>query len=183
MPGVLGMTEAEVRGQHHHEGLDERSSAAGLRAVAGFEALKGIGVILLGVILVAVHQHAEDFAESLMFHLHMDPDKRFTQAVLNAAWHVSDARLWTIVLAVMAYAAVRFVEAWGLWNRRVWAEWFALLSGTMYLPWEILKLIDHVNWEHIAVLVINLTIIGYMLMIRFRPNLMQEVEESIGSTL
>ena len=177
------MTEAAVTGEHHHEGLDERSSAAGLRAVASFEALKGIGVVLLGMILVAVHQHAEDFAESLMYHLHMDPDKRFTQAVLNAAWHVSDARLWTIVLAVLAYATVRFVEAWGLWNRRVWAEWFALLSGAMYLPWEILKLADRVSWEHIAVLVINLAIIAYMLAIRFRPGLVREAEETIQNAL
>jgi uncharacterized membrane protein (DUF2068 family) len=51
---------------------------------------------------------------------------------------------------------------------RVWAEWFALLSGTMYLPWEILKLMERVDWDRVAVLLINLIIILYMLIIRIR---------------
>lgn len=168
------MTEAELREKRHPEAVDRRSSAAGLRAVATFEALKGIGVVLLGLILVAVHQHAEDFTETLLYHLHMDPDKRLTQAVLNAAWHVTDARLWSIILAALAYATVRFVEAWGLWNRRVWAEWFALLSGALYLPWEILKLAERIDWERIGVLLVNVFIIIYMLMIRFRPSVVEE---------
>ena len=148
--------------------VDEQSSATGLRAVASFEALKGIGVLVLGITLMVVHQHAEDLTESLLFHLHIDPDRRLAQVVLDAASRVSDARLWTIVAAMVTYCTVRFVEAWGLWNRRVWAEWFALLSGAMYLPWEILKIAQRADWERIAVLVVNIVIVLYMLEIRIR---------------
>jgi uncharacterized membrane protein (DUF2068 family) len=139
-----------------------------LRAVASFEALKGIVVLLLGITLIVLHRHAEDFTERLLFHLHMDPDRRLAHALLNAATKVTDARLWTIIAATLTYTTVRFVEAWGLWNRRVWAEWFALLSGAMYLPWEILKLTQRTDWERITVLVVNIIIILYMLEIRIR---------------
>ena len=74
----------------------------------------------------------------------------------------------TITAAAVLYSAVRFVEGWGLWNRRVWAEWFALLSGAMYLPIELLKLLEHTNWQHVAVLVLNVVVVLYMLMIRIR---------------
>src|SRR5579875_1297877 len=114
--------------------IDERSSRAGLRAVATFEAAKGVAVVALGIFLLFVHTHAEDFTASLLFHLHIDPDRKVSHALLNAAEQLSDAHLLTIVAAVLSYATVRFVEAWGLWNRRIWAEWFALLSGTLYLP-------------------------------------------------
>ena len=158
--------------QIHHtvapQAVDERTSPLGLRAVATFEALKGIVVLLLGVTLLAVHQHAEDFAISLLYHLHMDPDRRAARMLMDAATRVNDARLWTIAAAAATYSTVRFVESWGLWNRRVWAEWFALLSGAMYLPWEILKLIERVDWERIGVLLINVAIIVYMLIIRIR---------------
>jgi uncharacterized membrane protein (DUF2068 family) len=87
---------------------------------------------------------------------------------MDAATRVSDARLWTIAAAALSYASVRFIESWGLWNRRVWAEWFALLSGAMYLPWEILKVSERADWERIAVLAINLIIVAYMLFIRLR---------------
>jgi uncharacterized membrane protein (DUF2068 family) len=97
--------------------------------------------------------------------------------LLNAASTVNNAQWWTIGAAVGTYSSVRFIEAWGLWNMRVWAEWFALLSGTMYLPWEILKLMERVDWDRVAVLLINLVIILYMLVIRIRergiPWLMQ----------
>jgi uncharacterized membrane protein (DUF2068 family) len=148
--------------------IDQHASTAGLRAVASFEALKGGVVLLLGITLLALHRHAEDFAGRLLFHLHMDPDRRMAHALMNAATQVTDARLWTIAAATLTYCTVRFVEAWGLWNRRVWAEWFALLSGAMYLPWEILKVAERADWERITVLIVNVAIVLYMLEIRIR---------------
>ncbi len=153
---------------HEPQAVDDRSSAVGLRAVATFEATKGIGVILLGLTLLAVHRHAEDYAESLLYHLHIEPDRHLSHVMMDAATKLTDARIWTIIAAALSYSSVRFIEAWGLWNRRVWAEWFALLSGAMYLPWEILKLVERVDWERVSVLAINLVIVLYMLWIRVR---------------
>ncbi len=150
------------------QAVDDRSSKAGLRAVATFEALKGIAVLALGITLLLFHKHAEDLTERLLFHLHIDPDRRLAQMLMNAATRVTDARLWTIAAAMVTYCTVRFMEAWGLWNRRVWAEWFALLSGAMYLPWEILKIAERADWERIGVLGVNIIIVVYMLEIRIR---------------
>lgn len=146
--------------------IDERSSRAGLRTIATFEAAKGLAVVGLGIWLVFVRAHAEDFAASLLFHLHIDPDRRIAHTLLTAAEKLSDARLLTIAAAAVSYATVRFVEAWGLWNRRVWAEWFALLSGCLYLPWECLKLAERIDWERAGVLIVNIVIILYMLYVR-----------------
>jgi uncharacterized membrane protein (DUF2068 family) len=152
------------------QAVDEHSSKAGLRAVATFEASKGIVVLVLGITLVAIHSHVQDLTESLLYHLHIDFDRRFGHMLLNAASTINSARWWTIGAAVGTYTSVRFIEAWGLWNRRVWAEWFALLSGTMYLPWEFLKLVERVDWDRVAVLVINLVIVVYMAYIRVRES-------------
>ncbi len=156
--------------RHHRppQAVDEHASKAGLRAVAVFEAGKGILVLALAAALVAVRDHIEDLAEDLLYHLHIGFDHRLAQALLHGASSLSDMRAWTVVAVAMSYATVRFVEAWGLWHRRVWAEWFALLSGALYLPFEILKVAEHRGWETIAVLVINLVIVFYMLEIRIR---------------
>jgi uncharacterized membrane protein (DUF2068 family) len=150
------------------QAIDRNASAAGLRAVATFEAAKGILVLLLGIALLAVHKHVEPFTESLLFHLHIGFDRRFAHSLLNAATKITDARVWMIAAATTSYSAVRFIEAWGLWNRRVWAEWFALLSGALYLPLEILKIAERSDWERITVLGINIIIVLYMLEIRIR---------------
>ena len=166
----MGISEAHASLSHPHlpQAVDERSSPAGLRAVASFEALKGGVVLAVGVVLLFTHQRAEDYAASLLYHLHIEPDRRLSHMLMDAAWKVSDARLWTIGAATVTYATVRFVEAWGLWNRRIWAEWFALLSGALYLPWEILRLVERVDWERLSVLLVNLVIVAYMLYIRIR---------------
>lgn len=148
--------------------VDEHASKAGLRVVASFEAAKGVLVIALAAIIIAVHNHIEDYAEDLLYHLHIDFDHRFGRVLLHAASQVGDARMWTVAAAAALYATVRFVEAWGLWQRRVWAEWFALLSGTLYLPFEVLKVAERASWERIGVLVVNVIIVLYMLEIRVR---------------
>ena len=148
--------------------LDQRSSPAGLRAVASLEATKGVLVIFLGLFLLAYHTRAQNVTENLLDHLHIDTDASFGQMVMNAATKISDARLWTIAGLALSYSTVRFIEAWGLWNRRVWAEWFALLSGAMYLPFEIAKVVERATWERIAVLAINVVIVLYMAWIRIR---------------
>lgn len=154
--------------EHHDRTLDEHSSRAGLRAVASLEAFKGVLVIVLGIFLLIYHSRADDVTEDLLDHLHIDTDARFGHMLMNAATKLSDAHLWTIAAIALAYSSVRFVEAWGLWNRRVWAEWFALLSGTLYLPFELAKVVERVTWDRVAVLGINVLIVLYMAYIRIR---------------
>jgi uncharacterized membrane protein (DUF2068 family) len=154
----------------HHpapQAVDERTSPAALRTVAVFEATKGTVVLLLGLGLLALlHKDVEQAAESLLAHIHYGSEHRLSRAFLNAASKMTDSRLWALTAASMAYATVRYVEAYGLWNRRVWAEWFALLSGALYLPWEIYKLIERPNWIHVGVIALNVAIVLYMLYIR-----------------
>jgi uncharacterized membrane protein (DUF2068 family) len=164
------MRTADKTGHHQPpEAVDRRSSAAGLRAVAVFEAGKGLLVLALGVgLLSLLHKDVEGAAESLLAHVHLHQDGRLSRVFLEAAARMTDARLWGLAAAAAAYASVRFTEAWGLWARRVWAEWFALLSGALYMPWEILKIAERPNAFHLGVLAINLAIVAYMAFVRLR---------------
>ena len=145
------------------------TTTAGLRAVAIFEAAKGLAVLLLGLgLLGLLHHNVEATADALLVHLHVSPDRRISHALLHAASRLTDARLWGIAAGAVAYTCVRFTEAWGLWRRRDWAQWFALLSGAMYLPWEFVGMLDHANWLHVILFVGNVAILLYMLFIRIQ---------------
>src|SRR5215470_7961464 len=134
-----------------------------LRSVAIFEAAKGLVVLLLGLgLLRLVHKNLDAFAEQLIRFLHVAPGGRLSNLFVAAA----DKNLWVLAAAAGVYAAVRFAEAFGLWYDREWAEWFALLSGSMYLPWEVYSLMHHpllIKW---AVLSLNVAIVAYMLVLR-----------------
>jgi uncharacterized membrane protein (DUF2068 family) len=150
------------------QALDQHANAAGLRAVAILESTKGVLVVALAIAIIALHGHLEDYTEDLLYHLHIDFDHRFAHVLLDAASKLTGTRMLTVGLISSVYATLRFVEAWGLWRRRVWAEWFALVSGGIYLPWEILNVVQRVTWLHVSLLAINVAIIIYMLEMRIR---------------
>jgi uncharacterized membrane protein (DUF2068 family) len=57
------------------------------------------------------------------------------------------------------------IEAVGLWLRKTWAEWFAVLTGGMYIPVELYEVYHRVAWPRITVLVVNLAIVIYLLVV------------------
>jgi len=154
------------------EAIDTKSRRVGLRAVAAFEALKGTLVVLAGFgLLTLLHRDVGELAEHLVARLHVNPDRHLSEVFILAASKVTDAKLWAMAAAAVAYASVRFIEAYGLWHMRVWAEWFAMLSGGIYLPWEILELIERPTRLHWALFLSNVVIVSYMLYIRVRASL------------
>lgn len=142
-----------------------------LRGVAMFEAAKGIIVLLLGLgLLKLVHKNLDEFAEQLIRFLHASPGGRLSNLFVHAAGKTTDKGLWALAAAAMIYSLVRFAEAYGLWNSREWAEWFALLSGAMYLPWEAYSLLRHPHPIKWIVLLANVAIVLYMLVLRVQAN-------------
>jgi len=72
--------------------------------------------------------------------------------------------------SAILYASVRFVEAYGLWKRQPWAEWFAVLTGGMYIPIEMYELLKGVSCSEVVVLAVNTGIVGYLLYVLASSN-------------
>jgi uncharacterized membrane protein (DUF2068 family) len=137
--------------------------ASGVRFVALVEALKGALVLAAGLGLFAlVHRHAQSAAEDLVAHFHLNPASRTPRIFIDAARSTTDARLWLLAGAAAGYATLRFVEAYGLWRKRRWAEWFAALSGAAYLPIELYELWLGASWAKITLLAVNAAVVAYM---------------------
>ncbi len=138
--------------------------SSGLRAVALYEAAKGALVLLAGFgLLSLVHHDVQLFAESLVSHAHLNPASHYPRILIQAAGQLADARLWLLAAGAVGYAVVRFIEAYGLWYGRRWAEWFAALSGGVYIPFEIFALYKGVTWLSLGALALNLAIVIFML--------------------
>jgi len=134
-----------------------------IRAVALLEAAKGALVLLAGFgALSLIHHDAGRLADQLVGHLHLNPAKHYPRIFIDAAEQLTDARLWVLAGLAAVYGLVRFVEAYGLWGARRWAEWFAAISGGVYIPFEIYELFQSVNWLSLGALVVNVFIVGLM---------------------
>ncbi len=140
------------------------SHQRGLRAVAYFEALKGVLVLAVGFGLLSfLGRDTEVFAERLVNRLHLNPAHHYPQIFIHAMADLSNSRLWLIAGFSAFYAAVRFTEAYGLWRERAWAEWLAALSAGVYVPIEVYELVHRASWLKAGALVLNLAILGYMI--------------------
>jgi uncharacterized membrane protein (DUF2068 family) len=139
------------------------SPRGGLKVVAAVEAAKGVVILLAGFgLLSLVHEEAQAVAEELVRHLHMNPASRFPRIFLDLAGHLTDQRLWMLAGFALAYSGLRFIEAYGLWRERRWAEWLAAVSGGIYIPFEVHEILTGISWLNAIVLVVNLAVVGYM---------------------
>ena len=85
----------------------------------------------------------QTIAERLVRLGHLNPARHYTRVFIAAASQTSDARLKTLAGLAFLYSIVRFVEAYGLWRMRTWAEWFAIISGGIYIPLEVFEIAAH----------------------------------------
>jgi uncharacterized membrane protein (DUF2068 family) len=145
--------------------------ARALRTVAVVEAAKGALVLVAGLgLLSLIHHDAQRVAEALVTHSHLNPASRYPRIFLDFAAQVTDSRLMLAALGAAAYAALRFIEAYGLWQARPWAEWFAAVSGAVYLPFEAMEIHRTLSWISVGVLLANASIVGVMLYGIRHPN-------------
>jgi uncharacterized membrane protein (DUF2068 family) len=152
-----------------HPNFHDPGHIKGVRTVATLEFTKGIIVVLVGLGVFSMrHKDVWGVAESFLDFFHVSPHHhhRLFGVFVALAHQVSDVRLWKIATVAAIYVTLRFIEAYGLWHIRPWAEWLAIASGTIYIPFETLDLLRRPNWFRLLVIVVNLGIVLYMLMLR-----------------
>ncbi len=162
MSTIATSPDRKIRRRHSHR--------AGLRTVAFLEALKGVVALLIAYALIhMIHRDVDfgDVAERILHLLHIGLHHRLAQQFLDAAGKLSDTRVATVLFIAMAYASLRFIEGYGLWKQRAWAEWLAIISGCIYIPFEIKNLIRHPNQFHWVVLSINILVVLYIAWVRW----------------
>ena len=135
----------------------------GLRVVAGFEAAKGVVVLLAGFgVLLLIHRDVQAVAERLVVHLHLNPANRYPRIFLRAATESTPGHLRLLALGAFGSSVMRFIEAAGVWRERRWAEWFAVATGLIYVPFEAAAVAHRADAEPVVALLLNLAIVSYM---------------------
>ena len=170
---IPGKSKFAVTDPRHH---------AGLRSIAVFETIKGLlGLAAAIAILTMAHKDISDIAERAMNALHINTESRIADWIFHATDRATPRSLILIAVGGFVYAAIRFAEAYGLWHAKVWAEWFALVSGCLYLPLEVWELARHANWFKWAILGMNLIIVIYIAVIRIESHRARRVHTELPS--
>jgi uncharacterized membrane protein (DUF2068 family) len=139
-----------------------------LRIVSMIDVVKGLTILAIGFGILSAHSHVlENGGVSLLRLLDIDPTAGTSRKFLELL-HAADSERGMLMIAALAYSALRFVEAYGLWFMRNWARWLGLISAGIYVPFELYYLFRDPSWTSVSVLSINLIVL-WLLWPRRRP--------------
>lgn len=150
-----------------HPQIRDPEHIKGVRTVATIEFTKGAIVVLAGLGLFSMrHRDIWGVAESFLEFFHANPYRHYVGVFIELVSRVSDVRLWKIAVVASVYTILRFVEAYGLWYALPWAEWLAIASGTIYIPFEFADLLRRPTPFRLLVLAVNVSIVLYIARLR-----------------
>lgn len=133
---------------------------AALRAIAAFEAAKGLVALAAGLgLLSLLHHDLHRLAVTLIGHVGLNPGDHYPAMLLGDLDRLQQLPTQMLLLGVLAYVALRWAEAWGLWRGAAWGEWLGALSGALYLPLELRHLLHRPTLAAAAVVALNLVLV------------------------
>lgn len=121
----------------------EHHSTKAIKAVAGYEIVKGLAALALAVSVFIWHSHLPDIAAHLVRFLHHVFGHFFSEPLDSIGRHADQASenwlkaFWFII----GYAALRFAEAYGLYKDKTWAYWYSVLGYGIFIPIELYSII------------------------------------------
>jgi uncharacterized membrane protein (DUF2068 family) len=139
------------------------ANTTSLKTIAIFEALKGSAVLVGAAGIVSlVHEDAQAVVDEIVRNFHLNPASRYPRIFLEAINSLNSTRLWLLAAGALLYASIRFIEAYGLWHELAWAEWFGVISGSIYVPIELYELLLGVTVIKVTLLLANVAIVALL---------------------
>lgn len=138
------------------------ASSESIKAVAIYEIVKGVGALSGAGALWLWHKDLTRWLATATstwrqnFGTFLAPQ---VDSVVQIAQQAS--KNWTLfLLLIFAYAALRFVEAYGLWADKTWAYWFSVIGYGIFIPIELYYLIvSPFDWFKLGIFMLNVVIV------------------------
>jgi uncharacterized membrane protein (DUF2068 family) len=135
-----------------------------LRLIALFKFLKAAMLIALGVgVFRLLHKDVGVIAEHWVEALRLDSGNRFVDAALAKASNLRPEQIKKLGLGSFLYAGLFLAEGTGLWLEKRWGEWLTVIITGSLVPVEIYEIYRHPSAVKVAVLAINIAIVGYLI--------------------
>ncbi|MGP5502798.1 DUF2127 domain-containing protein [Psychrobacter sp. YGAH215] len=152
----------DLTSQPHTPRSGASTSSESIKAVAIYEVVKGVGALLGAGALWSWHSDLEHWLTTATASWQQVFGQLLAPQVDSAVRIAQQAsRNWPVfLLLIFAYASLRFLEAYGLWQDKTWAYWFGVLGYGIFIPIEIYYLFaSPFDWFKLAILISNIIIV------------------------
>ena len=153
----------EVKGNNELSvGNKNAAASESIKAVAIYEIIKGVSVILGASVLWLWHQDLERWlATATASWQHRFGQLLLPQVESTVQLAQQASKNWNaFLLIIAAYVSLRFIEAYGLWQDKTWAYWFSVIGYGIFIPIELYYLIvSPFDWFKLGILLLNIVIV------------------------
>ncbi|MFG2818049.1 DUF2127 domain-containing protein [Kitasatospora sp. NPDC048365] len=97
-------------------------------------------------------------------HFHWDLEHSPIVDTIRKTFDYQHSTLLIVAAALVAYALIEIVEAFGLWAAKRWAEYLTVVATAAFLPLEVYELTEHISVLKIGTLVLNIVAVLWILL-------------------
>jgi uncharacterized membrane protein (DUF2068 family) len=145
-----------------------------LRVLAAERMIRGVFIVLIAIAVwkfsnsqTSVQQFFNDdltLLQPIAQHFHYDLNNSPIVGSIQKTFSYKHSTLLITAAALLVYALIEIVEAFGLWAAKRWAEYLTVVATAAFLPLEIYELTEKVSWLKIGTLLINVLAVVYILL-------------------
>ncbi|ALF59243.1 DUF2127 domain-containing protein [Psychrobacter urativorans] len=137
-------------------------SSESIKAVAIYEIVKGVGALLGASALWFWHTDLERWLATAT-HTWQQKFGQFLAPQVDSTVQIAQqaSKNWPLfLLLIFAYASLRFIEAYGLWQDKTWAYWFSVIGYGIFIPIELYYLVTSpFDWFKLGIFLLNIIIV------------------------
>jgi uncharacterized membrane protein (DUF2068 family) len=131
--------------------------------IAAERGFRAIVLAIVGLALVT-HPHANWATEATRFarHLGLDPNGNWIRRLIAKLRKLHGSEDVFFGAVALGYAVLEGVEAYGLWRRRLWAEWLTIVATSLLLIPEVWELTKSISLLKVGALLVNIVVVAYL---------------------
>jgi uncharacterized membrane protein (DUF2068 family) len=133
--------------------------------IAAFKLFKALTLLALGIgALNLMHKDVAAQLEQWIELFRGDPNNHYIHWVLEKLSILDSRRLKELSLGTFFYSALYLTEGVGLALRKRWAEYFTIVSTSLFIPLEVYELAKRVTLAKSILVLVNAAIVAYLVM-------------------
>src|ERR1700732_1317745 len=140
-----------------------KSHPRGLLLIAAFKLFKGLALLVVGIgVLNLLHKDVAAEMERWIKLLRVDPHTHYIHRVLETLSSLDARKLKELSVGTFFYFPLFLTEGIGLALRKRWAEYFTIVSTSLFIPLEVYELAKHASLAKGILVLANAGIVAYL---------------------
>jgi uncharacterized membrane protein (DUF2068 family) len=140
-----------------------------LKVIAFFKAIRGLIALSVSVAFFLAWQSGSQAAFNNFPVLNQwRTQDSFFYFLSSWLGNITSQQILAIALIALCSGILRWIEGIGIWFNKSWAEALAVVSGSIYIPFEVYTLTQGYSVAVMSILILNCLVVGYLVFVLIR---------------